>query len=320
MQLQGSSITQPASQERLPLASLIICSRNRPALLEEAVSSILRGAEVPADLIIVDQSDQPNPRLAALAAARPDGVRYLCNRSVGLSRANNVGVRAARHELLVFTHDDIIAPPTWFGAIVRALVAAGPSSVITGQVLPTDPERPGAVVPTVITDESEAVYEGRIGRDVLFPLNMAMYKNAIEKVGPFDERLGPGTPFPGGEDNDFGLRLLDANFRIIYAPSAALYHRAWRAEPLRLRWGYGRGQGAFFAKHLSFRDRYVAKRLVRATGHYLLRALRRSRRDVHAALGDVLYVAGMLSGTAEWLITYRGAWNRPGRSLSADLR
>ena len=43
------SFTPPS----LPPTSLIICSRNRPALLRKTVESVLQGDEVPTELIIV---------------------------------------------------------------------------------------------------------------------------------------------------------------------------------------------------------------------------------------------------------------------------
>ena len=38
-------------------ASVVICTRNRPVLLSQAVASILAGDDVPAEIIVVDQSD-----------------------------------------------------------------------------------------------------------------------------------------------------------------------------------------------------------------------------------------------------------------------
>jgi GT2 family glycosyltransferase len=292
-------VSAPEDQT-LPPASLIIASRNRPELLEAAVVSILQGEHVPAELIIVDQSDKPHPRLSCLRTERPCEIRYLQVDSIGLSRANNLGIAAARHDLLIFTHDDVLAPPHWFGAIVRTLTAAGPRGVVTGQVLPSEAERPGGVVPSLVVDDVAKVYEGRIGKDVLFPLNMAMHRGVIEDIGPFDERLGPGTRFPAGEDNDFGLRLLEAKYRIIYAPEAALFHRAWRSNYLRLRWCYGRGQGGYFAKHLGFRDRYMTGRMLRSLGYYFRRSLYRARHEPRSAVGDALYATGTIFGALEW--------------------
>lgn len=291
----------------LPDTSLVICSRNRPELLLDAVKSLLSGDAVPAELIVIDQSDAAHGEIARLTTDRPCAIRYIWTQTVGLSRANNLGIEAARHDVLVFTHDDILAPRTWFAELVRALIEAGPRSVVTGRVLPTPAEVPGGHVPTLKTDERGRTYRGRIGEDVLFPLNMAMYRSAVEAIGPFDERLGPGTPFPAAEDNDFGYRLLEAGYSIAYVPAATLHHRAWRgdADFLSIRWRYGRGQGAFFAKHLSLRDPYMLRRMLGSAKHYLARSLRRLRREPRLAIGDILHALGMTSGAINWLLAER---------------
>lgn len=291
----------------LPRTSLIICSRNRPKLLAEAVESILLGDDLPTELIIVDQSDMPNPDLANLTPDSSCELRYLWTKSVGLSRANNYGTAAARYDLFVFTHDDILVSPTWFGLLVRSLIRAGPRTVVTGRVLQTTAEAPGHFAPSTKADEVSAVYEGRIGADVLFPMSMAMYRSAIEEIGKFDERLGPGTPFPAAEDNDLGFRLLDAGYRIVYVPEAILYHRAWRTEQdyVSLRWCYGRGQGAYYAKHLSLRDPYMLGRMVRHLKAHALGFARQVSRQRRLAYGHVAYILGLLSGAAQWILTQR---------------
>src|SRR3712207_2073952 len=96
-----------AMRATLPPASLIICSRNRPQLLLETVESVLKGDEVPAELIIIDQSTTPHEILATLTTDRPCEIRYLWTQSVGVSEARNTGIAAARYEILALTDDDV---------------------------------------------------------------------------------------------------------------------------------------------------------------------------------------------------------------------
>jgi GT2 family glycosyltransferase len=292
--------------EALPASSLVICSRNRPQLLLESVHSILAGEIVPTEIIIVDQSDERNLALEALATERGDTIRYVWSQSVGLSRANNIGVAHAAHAIIAFTHDDVVVPPSWYGELIAALCAAGPRSVVTGQVLPTPDAGAGGFAPSTKVDSTPAVYAGRIGIDVLFPMNMAMERAALAAVGGFDERLGPGTPFPAAEDNDFGYRLLEAGYRICYVPTAALYHRAWRQprDYLPLRWNYGRGQGAYYAKYLDLHDRYMLRRMAANFKNHCLEGLRQIRSQRHRAYGCAIYNLGLLSGAAQWLLMY----------------
>jgi len=191
----------------LPPTSLIMCSRNRPKLLAETIESVLQGDEVPTELVVVDQSDAPHPTLATLKTDRPCEIRYLWTHSVGLSRARNTGIATAQHCILAIIDDDMFVTSTWFGSLIRALLNAGECTVVTGRVLPTVAEVPGGFVPTFMPSEVPAVYEGRIGTDVLAGGHMATYRPILDAVGGFDERLGAGAEFPAADDNDLGFRL-----------------------------------------------------------------------------------------------------------------
>jgi GT2 family glycosyltransferase len=289
----------------LPPTSLIICTRNRPELLCDTVNSILAGRVVPTELVIVDQSDSLHPPPPMPKTYRPCEIRHLPSRSIGLSRARNEGIAAARFEWLIFTDDDMLLDRDWFDTLMRTLVLAGPKAVVTGSVRPSESEVEGGFVPSATSNESAVIYEGRVAADVLFPANMAMHRSAFQSVGLFDERLGAGTRFPGAEDNDLCLRLLDAGYRIVYEPQAITYHRAWRSprEYVPMRWKYGLGQGAFFAKHFSWRDRFMIRRAIASLWEHTSRnvryAFRRSRVQV---LGDAVYILGILSGITQWLL------------------
>lgn len=290
----------------LPPTSLIICSRNRPKLLVEAVASILQGEQVPTELLVIDQSDAPHATLCTMTRVRTCTVRYVWTQSVGLSRANNLGIALAQYEILVFTHDDVLIAPNWFGRLVGALVQAGVRSVVTGQVRPTAGQQAGDFQLAIKVDPKPAQYAGRIWEDVIYPLNLALYRSALTEVGGFDERIGPGTPFPGAEDNDIGFRLLEAGYEILYVPEAVLYHCAWRParDYVPLHWSYGRGQGAYYAKHLSLRDRYMLRRLVNSLKKHAALSLDKIWSDRREGYGEAAYALGMLSGALQWTINY----------------
>lgn len=304
----GRSWTSNAGiPSELPPTSLIIPSRNRPRLLFDAVVAILNGRETPSELIIVDDSDTPWSERHRLPAKGQCDVRYVWSGSSGLSRARNLGISLARHDLLVFTDDDLLAPPGWFGSLVRALLAEGDRAAATGRVLPLDAEVQGGFVPTVIIDGEAIVYQGNISKDVLASLNMALWRSAFDDAGLFDERLGPGTRFPAAEDSDLGYRLLRRGYRVIYAPDALLLHRAWRNQLVRMRWDYGLGQGAYYAKHLPARDADMVRRVRHDVGRHVRRLPRRLLSARRLAYGDIAYLLGMLTGAIEWSLTRQTA-------------
>ena len=292
-----------------PSTSVVVCSRGRPELLLDAVRSLLAMDVLPTEIVVVDQSDRPQPDLAAgtVGTGVPVDLRYLWNPDRGLSRARNVGVAAARGEIVAFLDDDMLVDPRWLDGFVRALTEgpdAGVRLVVSGQVRPGEPEVPGAWAPSTIADSEPATYRGRLRRDVLFAGNMALHRTAFDAVGIFDERLGAGTSLPSAEDNDFGYRLLRAGFTLAYRPEVVAVHRAWRRENalVRLRYDYGRGQGGFYATWVARGDWFMLRRAVGDLAGHLLRAARRLVTGrAREGVGDLAYTSGLLTGTVRRL-------------------
>ena len=307
MDIQTDLARQEEDASPLPPTTLIICSRNRPQLLIDVVESILKGEEVPGELVIIDQSEKINRTLETFTTARTCSIRYVWSHEVGLSRANNLGIALASNEIIAFTHDDVLVAPSWYATLVRALVKTGPRSIVTGQVRVSEEEVPGGFQLTLKVEQASAIYKGRIKKDVLLPLNMAMYRCVPLGIGGFDVRIGPGTPFPAAEDNDFGFRLLEAGYQIIYVPQAVIYHRSFREEKtfIPLRWSYGLGRGAFYAKHLRLRDVYMIKRMLNDIKIHLLLFAWRIRGERQKALGDAALALGIIYGAIKWLMTQR---------------
>ena len=305
-----------ASVSLLPV-SVVVSTRNRHEFVTDLVASVLGGDAVPAELVIVDQSDTAHPVLGIHGAPTPWGdsaraapkarcdVRYIRSRERGLSRGRNAGAMAARHDILAFLDDDVLVPAGWLTTLVRALLDAPPRTVVTGFVATGPAETRGAFAPSTSPDAKPATYRGRIGRDVLLPHNMALRRTMFDEVGLFDPHLGAGSHFPSSEDNDFGYRVLEAGCSIRFVPEAVLVHRAWRAPAawIPLRWAYGRGQGAYFAKHASLTDRYMLRRLWRDVARHARRAPQRLTSEPRQAIGDVVYSVAVLVGATEWIVT-----------------
>src|SRR5437899_1497740 len=73
--------------------SVLICTRDRSALLEGALDSVLACSPAPAEVVVVDQSGDQTTRMAVSrrqGAAVP--VRYVRGIGTGLSRAKNQGI------------------------------------------------------------------------------------------------------------------------------------------------------------------------------------------------------------------------------------
>ena len=266
-------------------------------------------SRLPTEIVVVDQSDEPQVELADGTLETSVAINYLWSPDSGLSRARNAGLAAAGGEIVAFLDDDMLADADWLEHTVNALTARCDHSdhhVVTGQVRPGQPEVPGAWAPSTICDPLPRSYAGRIGEDILFGNNMAFRRSVFDVVGTFDERLGAGTSLPSAEDNDFCYRLLQAGLTVEYRPEAVAVHRAWRRENAlyKLRYDYGCGQGGFYVKHISRGDWFMVRRCAADVSHHLVRAaVRVTRARLREARGDLAYTCGLLVGAVRWLQT-----------------
>ncbi len=301
--------------DALPPTSLIICTRNRPVMLVETVESILQGEEVPSEIVILDQSPVCNEVLSTMPGRRGCHVRYVPSTSVGLSRARNEGIAAAKHRLLVIADDDMFIDRKWFGSMVRTLLREGPRCVVSGAVVPSEAEVAGGFAPSLTLSDTPACHAGRPFLDPLNAGNMAMFRSAYEEIGEFDPHLGTGSAFRSAEDNDYGYRLLESGYRVFYEPTAIIIHRAWRSadQYLPMRWNYGFGQGAFFAKHMRRDDGYIRQRMWRDVKKRALRFKERIWHERQLAKGDAVYCIGLLVGAVRWTLTFRKSRQRTAR-------
>jgi GT2 family glycosyltransferase len=173
----------------------------------------------------------------------------------GCSRARNAGTRLSSGEVIAFLDDDCEADPAWLETIVRAFDADPALGAVGGAVIGPAKLGPLASCPTVMP--AEALYDSALTPQRppagwnWIGANCAFRLTAAARVGPWDEVLGPGTPFPVGEDTDYKLRLEALGVRMLTTPRSRILHssgvRRGRAA-LRSQRNYAFGNGALAAK------------------------------------------------------------------------
>jgi GT2 family glycosyltransferase len=221
--------------------SHVIATRGRPRPLRAALESSLADLPTDGEIVVVDGDPERSARgvVDELDRAGPGGegtVRYL-EGPPGLPVQRNVGIDAARGEVVVFTDDDCIVMPGLFDALTRAFTDC---SVVgaTGRVLEPHEDRIGSDAGSRL--RWLVLGGGRQGtmtsfgfrrpivdverpRDVQFmPGALMSARRAIAAEVRFDERL---SGYALGEDDDFAYRL-SRRGRIRYVPAAVVHHRA----------------------------------------------------------------------------------------------
>lgn len=255
--------------------SVVIPTIGRPALLDVCLRSIAACTPRAAEVIVVDQSHSPD--IAAVVERwSAANARLLPCAGTGFARGTNAGVRASVHGAVMVTNDDCTVAPDWVARAWDAL-AAFPSAIVTGQVRAgTDPDR----TPSTITRPEAVDMTGDVDGAELYPGNMVVPRDLFLGLGGFDERP---TLAVAAEDNDFCYRWIRAGGELRYDPMLVVWHHDWRTEEELIdRYVvYGRGEGAFIAKHLHAGDLYVLRFLIRdfvAGGRSLVSAVVRGRK------------------------------------------
>jgi GT2 family glycosyltransferase len=268
--------------------SVVIPTLGRMTSLTACLESLAACDPKPAEILVVDQSGDPEVEslVERFAAA---GARLVPCPGRGVSRGRNVGMRSSSHDIVFVTDDDCTVAPDWVGAGWR-LIDSDARLILSGQVLPTGDPR---AVPSVKVDPTPHDYTGQVHGGALFPNNMVANRELVLAEGGFDERFRPSE---AAEDNDFCYRWLKAGHRLRYEPALVVWHHDWRttAQLQRLYVAYARGQGFLYAKHLREGD---------------LRMLVYIARDLYYAL----------RGLASALVKGRESWTDPRRGILRGL-
>jgi len=283
-------VTSQADESELAIApqvSVVMCTRDRPETVGQAIESVAACEGANFDLHVMDQSASDATRNIVKGAQRRFAgrrtIHYHHLKTPGLSRAYNIGVRVSDRPLIACTDDDVIVPSDWVAKITAAFDADPRLGLLYGQVLiprALDTEvASGMIVPSLCWEERTRLFNADRNLRVWgMGANMAIRRRAFEDVGGFDELLGGGAPLRSSQDFDYCLRTYRAGWAVVLEPTVTVDHygsrtpEQWRVTERN----YGIGDGAFYWKHIRCGDVTAAWLLARKVAVIALRTVRRS--------------------------------------------
>ncbi|BFV55989.1 hypothetical protein KCMC57_up10930 [Kitasatospora sp. CMC57] len=304
-----------------PLISVVIGTRNRPELLRGCLDSVLRIEGPQYEVLVVDNAPAGDEARRLIRERYADRVRYLREPVPGLARAHNLGLAAARGELIAFTDDDTLVDRHWLAALATAFADDPAVGCVTGLILPAELETAGQAALERHGGSRKGFTPRRWSLDLpsgdpLFPFtarqfgsgaNMAFRTGVLRAFGGFDPATGVGTPAHGGDDLLAFFRIVTGGHVLSYQPDALVWHRhrgAPDALPARL-YGYGAGLGAYLTAAVTAEPRLLPallRRVPRGLRHAAAQAGGRTtppgRRSARLAAWEL---RGMLYGPLGYL-------------------
>jgi glycosyltransferase involved in cell wall biosynthesis len=197
------------------MVSVVVASYRRPDGVRRLVDALARQTYRPFELVVVDQTDDPEVA-AVVDAVTAFPARFVtCVPDVpadrrgrppsNASRARNHGVEmsVAESAIVAFTDDDCVPAPQWLERLTLPLrrdpdcvLVAGPNTTVPNDYDPdVEVRRAGRQRPQLIHAQGGAS-------------SLAVRRDVFDAVGGFDVRFGPGTSVPGAEDQKLIYEIL----------------------------------------------------------------------------------------------------------------
>jgi glycosyltransferase involved in cell wall biosynthesis len=257
--------------------SLVVCTIGRYSELERLFSSLTRQTFAEFEVVLVDQN--PIGFLNPIVNCFRDKLLIRHVRSQpGLSKARNVGIMQAAHNVIAFPDDDCWYAEDGLATAMRLLDGNPALDIIAGRTV--DDRGKSSVF-------SSLNYEAVINKYNSFRCinaNAIFVRRSVTAKIAFDERLGAGPqiPFGCGEETDFVLRAIARGHPAKFFPELTVFHpqvESWVVTDRQMQRArlYGGGFGALLRKH-KFPSLYVVYRLLR-TAYAVLKATLTLRLD-----------------------------------------
>ena len=199
-----------------PLLSIVVGTRNRPAIYERFRHSVVTTATVPTVLVVGDASHPYRYAVGGHSGLVETRVLHE-SPPLGMLRGYNRCFRECRGEWVVWFNEDCQLLPGWDKAAIDYMTAH--PEVGLGAVYFKDRHENGTY------EDKFRVYEyPRFVPHANFGVLRREFGN---EIGWFDERLGWGY----GSDSALGLTVIERGKAVARIPGCkCIHHRAWDAE------------------------------------------------------------------------------------------
>jgi glycosyltransferase involved in cell wall biosynthesis len=289
--------------------SVIVTTYNRPAKLRCLLEALARQTlpRETFEVVVVDDGS-PEP-LEPVVKSFGQRLQVVLHRQAnsGPAIGRNTALSLARSRLVAMTDDDCEPAPDWLEMLLGEL-EKNPEAMVGGHTINGLPENLYSTVSQMIVDRVyEAHNRDRLRARFFTTSNLALSKEALEKLGGFDARYR----YAGGEDRGLSDRWRHSGRRMIYLPQARVhhFHNLTLRGFLRQHFNYGRGAIVYHRTRLSSHAEEVATAREIVFNGRAWRDAIRAQADRHSAARiAVLLVLWQVANAAGyfWELAVRG--------------
>lgn len=247
-----------------PLVSIIILTMNSARFIKPCIHAI-DGLDYPNyELIVVDNNSSDKTLEIIFELASERDIKVIANKeNRGFAGGNNDGWKASSGEILLLLNPDTILKNGFLKAIVQPFINDPTVGIAGGKIYYPGSNIlqhcGGILYPNAMSDHRGAgeVDNGHFDEpanvDYVTGAAMAVRRKVLEIFGGLDEDFYPAYY----EESDLCLKARNAGWKVLYVPTAILYHHeSVILEKLSRKFYsmYFRSRMIFIAKHYSLRD------------------------------------------------------------------
>ncbi|MCL2935359.1 MAG: glycosyltransferase family 2 protein [Trichodesmium sp. MAG_R02] len=228
--------------------SLIVATKNRVSEIERFLSSLINQNYQNFEVIIVDQN--PNDCLENIVKkySQKFTLKHVKRTKQGTSGARNQGRLLAEGDIIAYPDDDCLYPPNFLHQVAHFFHKNSTWDGLTVRVMDIESDQDAF---DYSLQESRKV-DDLTGWSLGIGPSIILRSHLAQKIA-FDEEMGPGATWVGGEDTDYLLRCLDSGANIYYDSQLFVKHpRPYRIynyhQLIQREFTYGRGFGYLLKK------------------------------------------------------------------------
>ncbi len=317
---------QPLTKTERPRVSIVVVTRNRCNDLARCLSSLMNQTYPWSEILVVDNDSSDDTR----SILQKFPVRSLRSPIRNLAYLFNLGYRATSGEVVAYIADDAEADPQWLRGLVETLTvsphvaAAGGPTISTksqamhelyGLAIGSARLRGLLRIYTVVVMENKLFWPGFLSEsgaysmgaglkqclsisepievDLLTTTGMVLRKDAIERIGGFDENFRFNHA-----DGDLFIRLRNSGYKLLFNPKAIVWHHV-RMGPSRDVYNIARDTAYFMMKDIRPRSLEAVLRIginmIFLNGYWVYKSI--DTKDPRYLKG----IAAFLSGVRDFL-------------------
>lgn len=214
---------------RRPLVSIVIPNYNGKNDLRNCLKSLRKLKYHEKEVIVVDSGSTDGS--AQMVCEEFPKVRLIKTGKMGIGEANNVGIEAAKGDIIVFDlNSDDVVDEDWLTHLIKSIEVSPHIGIVCGKRLLKGYDRildsAGAsihffigTVPAIGRGKRDSAHYN-VMREVDYVAVPMVKREVFEKIGLCDPEY-----YLYYEETDFCIRAKKAGYKILYVPSAVFWHR-----------------------------------------------------------------------------------------------